>query len=261
MRDADVLFIETTYGNRNHKSIEESVEELKNAILVTFKRGGNVLIPSFAIERAQDILFYLREFHEQGILPRGTKVFLDSPLAISATNIFRCHDECFDDETKELLKRHIDPFSFPGLEFTRSVAASKKINHIKQGAIIIAGSGMCTGGRIKHHLKHNLWRPECSVVFVGYQAKGTLGRRIVDGEKFVEIYGERIKVEAEIYTINGFSAHAGQSELLNWAERFHKETLIGLVHGEPESMESMKNLLEEAGYKTFIPSLGDTFEL
>ena len=261
MKTPDLVFLETTYGDRDHKGFPESVAELKEAIHDTFRRGGNVVIPSFALERAQDLLYVLREFSEQGELPHGTKVFLDSPLAIEATRIFRAHPECFDDEARTLLKQHKDLFTFPGLQFTRSVEASRQINHIKSGAIIIAGSGMCTGGRVKHHLKHNLWRPESSVVFVGFQAKGTLGRRIVEGESPVYIYGEEIVVRAKIYTINGFSAHAGRSELIDWAGRFHKGTSFALVHGEPEAMDALAADLLKAGYEVQTPELGQTLEV
>jgi len=256
MKDADFVIMETTYGNREHRSIEESVAELREAIIDTFERGGNVIIPSFALERAQDILYYLREFYEEGSLPEGVQVFLDSPLAISATHIFRAHPECFDDETRELIKRHRDPFSFPGLKFTRSVEESKKINNIKSGAIIIAGSGMCTGGRIKHHLKHNLWREEASVVFVGYQARGTLGRDIVDGKEKVTIYGEEVRVRARVYTINGFSSHAGRDGLLNWALKFENPEFF-LVHGEHESQEAFASLLREHKRSVTIPGYGE----
>ena len=248
-RDVDLLIIESTYGKRDHRSVEESVQELKEAIQRTIERGGNVLIPSFSLERAQDILFYLREFYEQGELPPNARVFLDSPLAISATQIFRAHPECFDEETLELVRSGIDPFLFPGVRFTRSVDESKRINDIRSGAIIIAGSGMCTGGRIKHHLKHNLWRPECSVIFVGYQAHGTLGRRIVDGAKEVTIYGERIAVQAEIYTINGFSGHAGRSGLLEWADGVQGKHRALVVHGEPEESQSLADGLRSLGFE------------
>ena len=260
MKDADYVMMETTYGDRVHKSVEESVKELKEAIHDTFERGGNVIIPSFALERAQDILYFLRELYEQGELPKGTRVFLDSPLAISATRIFKAHPECYDDEARELLKEHRDPFTFPGLKFTRSVEESKKINEIKSGAIIIAGSGMCTGGRVKHHFKHNLWREECSIVFVGYQARGTLGRQIIEGRDSVIIYGEEVKVRAKVYTINGFSSHAGKDGLLDWARRFDNPIFI-LVHGEPESTESFAKSLETEGRKTFIPQYFEEKEL
>ncbi len=244
----DLLMIESTYGNRDHKSVEESVEELRTAIVETLKRGGNVIIPSFALERAQDILFYIREFKEEGSIPRSTPVFLDSPLAINATKIFLSHTECFDEETLKILRSGKDPFRFEGLHFTRSANDSKKINDIKGGAIIIAGSGMCTGGRVKHHLKHNLWREENSVIFVGYQAEGTLGRRIVDGEKEVEIYGERIMVRARIYTINGFSGHAGRSMLIEWANSIKEKKRALVVHGETDQSAALARSLKEIGY-------------
>ncbi|RKZ02760.1 MAG: MBL fold metallo-hydrolase [Candidatus Hydrothermota bacterium] len=260
LKDSDYLFIESTYGDREHKSVEESVRELKEAVLNTLERGGNAVIPTFALERAQDILYYFREMVETGELS-NLNVFLDSPLAISATRIFRAHPECYDDEARELLKRHKDPFTFPGVHFTRSVEASRAINNIKRGAIIMAGSGMCTGGRVKHHLKHNLWRKECSVIFVGYQTKGTLGRKIVDGAKEVEIYGELISVNAEIYTINGFSAHAGRDTLLDWASHFHRDTTIFTMHGEESSIEALGRSLSELGYKTHAPQRLETLEL
>ena len=261
MKDAELIVVESTYGSRLHKSIEESKEELLNALKETLPKG-NVVIPSFAIERAQDLLYYIREFKEEGLLSKDVKVFLDSPLAISATNIFRAHKECFDDEARELLKQKRDLFSFPNLFFTRSKEASMEINNIKSGAIIIAGSGMCTGGRIKHHLKHNLWREECAVIFVGYQAAGTLGRRIVDGEEEVEIYGETVKVNAKIYTINGFSAHADQQEILDWVSSVDKNTKVVVTHGEEVERDALAEKLKELGFNEILkPKLKDVITL
>ena len=260
MKDADFVFLESTYGNRNHKSIEESKMELLKAIRETYERGGNALIPSFAIERAQDILYFMREFYERGKLP-PVKVFLDSPMAIETNTIFRLHKECYDEEARALIEKGKDLFKFPGLKTTRSVQASKEINYIKHGAVIIAGSGMCTGGRIKHHLKHNLWREESSVIFVGYQAKGTLGRKIVDGEKVVKIYGEDVVVKAKIYTIGGFSAHADRRELLSWVKDVRKGATIFNVHGEEESLKAMKDAVESMGYKGYIPQYKEEIEL
>ncbi len=251
MKDADYLIIESTYGSRNHKSVEESIEELKTAINNTIEQG-NVIIPTFAIERAQDLLYYIREFKERGEIPEDIKVFLDSPLAISATNIFRAHKEVFDDETRELIKEHKDPFAFSNLFFTRNKEASMEINNIKKGAIIIAGSGMCTGGRIKHHLKHNLWRPECSVVFVGFQAKGTLGREIVDGAREVEIYGETVAVKASIYTINGFSAHADQKILLDWSNNLERDSTVVITHGEDNERDTLAQQLKALGFNNIM---------
>ncbi len=260
MTDADFVFLESTYGNRNHKSIEESKRELLEAIKETYNRGGNALIPSFAIERTQDILYFLREFSERGKLP-PVKVFLDSPMAIQANTIFRIHKECYDEEARKLIEQGKDLFRFPGLKVTRSVQSSREINHVKHGAVIIAGSGMCTGGRIKHHLKHNLWREESSVIFVGYQARGTLGRKIVDGEKTVKIYGEEIAVRAKIYTIGGFSAHADRRELLSWVSRVKKGATIFHVHGEEEGLTAMKEAVESMGYKGYIPEYLEEIEL
>lgn len=257
LKDAEILLVESTYGSRLHKPVEESKMELLEALKETLPYG-NVVIPSFAIERAQDILYYLREFKETGELSKETKVFLDSPLAISATNIFRAHREVFDEETRELLKQKKDPFSFPNLHFTRTKEASREINNIKNGAIIIAGSGMCNGGRIKHHLKHNLWREECTIVFVGYQAKGTLGRQIVDGAEEVEIYGEIIKVRARVYTINGFSAHADQQEILDWIEPLNRDAQILVTHGEENEREALEEKIKSMGfYKTKKPELNE----
>ncbi|RME67537.1 MAG: MBL fold metallo-hydrolase [Nitrospirae bacterium] len=260
--EADIVVLESTYGNRNHRSIEESLLELKEAILDTCQRGGNVLIPAFAIERAQDLLFYLRQMSEEGQLP-DCNVFLDSPMAISITKIMRRHPEVFDRQTRALVERNKDPFSFPGLVFTRHPEDSKKINFIRSRAIIIAGSGMCTGGRIKHHLKHNIWRPECSVVFVGFQARGTLGRRIVDGEKEVPIFGERYRVEARIYTIGGFSAHADRDILLDWLEAARVPEHLVLVHGETEVIEALSRKIKEQGLarNVHVPKMHGVVEL
>ncbi|WP_211248377.1 MBL fold metallo-hydrolase RNA specificity domain-containing protein [Thermodesulfobacterium hydrogeniphilum] len=259
----DFLCIETTYGDRNHKSFEESKQELLEAILDTFDRGGNVLIPSFALERAQEIIYILREFYEEGKLPR-CHVFLDSPLAIKATRIFKDNPEFYDEETFHIFVKK-DPFDFPYLIFTEDVEESKGINNVKSGAIIIAGNGMLTGGRILHHLKNNLWRPECSLVFVGFQPKGTLGRHIVDGAQKVHIFGEEIPVRTKVYTINGFSSHAGQNELLEWISHVDKVKKLFLIHGEREKMEIFKKVLEEKFKNKFeeiyIPSFEEEITL
>ncbi len=259
----DFLCIETTYADRNHKSFEESKQEFLQAILETFEKGGNVLIPTFALERAQEILYVLREFYEKGKLPR-CQVFLDSPLAIKATRIFRDNPEFFDEEALKILTQK-DPFDFPYLILTEEVEESKAINNIKSGAIIIAGNGTLTGGRILHHLKYNLWREECSLVFVGFQPKGTLGRLIVDKAERIHLFGEEIPVKASIYTINGFSSHAGQNELIDWVSKLEKVEKLFLVHGEPEKMEIFKNLLIEKFKNKFediyIPSLGEIVEI
>ena len=242
---ADIVVMETTYGDRPHKELEPSIEELFEAINQTVSRGGNIIIPTFALERAQELLYYLHEGWKEKRLPRGLQVFLDSPMAISATTIFGRHPECYDEETKKLFADGHDPFDFPSLHFTHDASESIALNNIHSGALILAGSGMCTGGRVRHHLKKNLWRKECSVIFVGYAAKGTLARRIVDGAKTVMIFGEEIAVNAKIYTIGGFSAHAGQSELLAWHQATNKPRTTYLVHGEIESMQTFAGLLTD----------------
>lgn len=260
--EADVFVLEGTYADRNHKDIDRSVLELREVVHETFRRGGNVLIPSFAIERAQDILFFLGEFHRKGELP-PCKVFLDSPMAISITEIMRRHPECYDEETYRIFQKRRDPFAFPGLAFTRSREESQKINFLKSHAIIIAGSGMCTAGRIKHHLKQNIWRKESSIVFVGYQARGTLGRRIVDREKRVKIYGESYRVRATAYTIGGFSAHADRDILLDWIKNSRKTEHIFLVHGEKEVLSSFRKDLQRMNIarKIHIPRMNQKVSL
>lgn len=256
---ADVVVMETTYGDRLHKPFKPSVEELYTAVAETFKRGGNVIIPTFALERAQELLYVLREGIENNRLPRSTQVFLDSPMAISATEIFERHPECYDPETAELFREGRDPFHLPGLHFTRESAESIAINHIVGGAIIMAGSGMCTGGRIKHHLKNALDREQSSIVFVGYAAKGTLARKIIDGAKEVRIYGEEIPVRAQIHTINGFSAHADQAELLAWHSQAGNPARTFLAHGEEETMGQFAKLLQNTQVE--MPALNQEFEL
>jgi metallo-beta-lactamase family protein len=257
---ADYVFVETTYGDRNHKSFEESKEELLDAINYAFKRDGNVIIPSYALERAQEVLFVLREFYEMGRLPE-CRIFLDSPLAISLTNLFKSHPEFFDEETYRVFLEK-DPFKLPNLYYTRDVEESKSINSITSGAIIIAGSGMLTGGRILYHLKYNLWRPECALVFVGYQPKGTLGRRIIEGESPVKILGEEIEVRAKVYTINGFSSHTDQKGLLEWLSYTQNPKKVFLIHGEREKMTVFQQKLKESlGFDAYIPTYGELLEL
>lgn len=256
---ADVVVMETTYGDRLHKELTPSIEELYEAIIDTFKRGGNVIIPTFALERAQELLFYLREGVEQGLIPASTQVFLDSPMAISATEIFQRHPESYNAEVAELFRVGHDPFQLPGIHFTRETAASMALNRLSGGAVILAGSGMCTGGRVRHHLKHNLWRQDSSIVFVGFAAIGTLARQIIDGATQVQIYGEDIRVRAKIHTINGFSAHADQAELLAWHRQIGTPPRTFLVHGEEEAMQHFASLL--LGTQVEMPTLGQSFEL
>lgn len=254
LKNPTAVFLESTYGGRNHKPFDQTRQEFLEAIQDTLDRGGNVLIPTFALERAQEILYLIREFKETEEIPKGVPVFLDSPLAIDATRIFLSHPECFDREAMEVYRtRRKNLFQFPGLHMTRNVQASRQINEISGGAIILAGSGMMQGGRIRHHLKHNLWRPEAGLIVVGYQARGTLGRRIVEGAERVHILGESIAVRAKVYTINGFSAHAGQNELVDWVRRLDNRPRVFLVHGEEDQMEILRDCLVEEGFRVAMP--------
>ena len=254
---ADSVVMETTYGDRRHKSLPSSVEELYEVVTDTFRREGNVIIPTFALERAQELLYFLREGREKGRLPGSLPVFLDSPMAISATQIFEHHPECYIAETRELFREGNDPFHLPELHFSRETADSIAINRINGGAIIMAGSGMCTGGRIRHHLKNNLGRAEASVVFVGYAANGTVARQIIDGAKQVRLFGEEIPVRASIHTIGGFSAHADQAELLDWHGQTDASRTF-LVHGDEEVMPRFAALLHDT--KVEMPNFNETFE-
>ncbi len=256
--NVDAVVMETTYGDRLHRSLDSSIDEFYEALNASFRRGGNVIIPTFALERAQELLFYLREGIEQNKLPASLPVFLDLPMAISATEIFRKHPECYGPETAQLFARKIDPFGPPGLHFCRETAESIALNTIRGGAVIMAGAGMCSGGRVRHHLRHNLGRADCSVIFVGFAAEGTLGRQIVDGAKHVTIFGEPIAVRAHIITINGFSAHADQAELLAWRKAVNPRRTF-LVHGEEASMQAFAEKLGSA--LVDMPALGQAFEL
>ncbi|MBV9426619.1 MAG: MBL fold metallo-hydrolase [Bradyrhizobiaceae bacterium] len=255
---ADVAVIETTYGDRLHKPLGPSIEEFYGAITDTFRHGGNVVIPTFALERAQELLSVLHHGIETGHLAKTIQVFLDSPMAISATEVFKRFPESLDDETAKVIAAGGDPLALPGLHLSRTTADSMAINRIRGGAVIMAGSGMCTGGRIRHHLKHNLEHGNASIVFVGYQGAGTLGRQIVDGAKQVRVLGEDIAVRARVYTINGFSAHADQAELLAW----HRHTAAPrtfLTHGEEATMGKFAAMLSDT--KVEMPALGQNFEL
>ncbi len=255
----DIVVMETTYGDRLHKMLEPTLEEFYTTINKTIAKGGNVIIPSFALERAQELLYYLREGIGNGQLPAYLPVFLDSPMAISATEIFQRHPECFDKETCKVFTSGKDPFMFSGLNFTRETAESMAINNIAGGAVIIAGSGMCTGGRIKHHLKHSLWNRNNTIVFVGFAAYGTLARRIVDGAQTVKIFGEEIPVRAGTYTIGGFSAHADQAELLAWHQQTGSPKTTFLIHGEKNVMPIFAKKLKNTQIE--IPELHQHYNL
>jgi metallo-beta-lactamase family protein len=254
---ADVVVIETTYGDRLHKPMDASIDELYGAISTTLGRG-NVIIPTFALERAQELLFLLNQGIEKNRLKPSMQVFLDSPMAISATEIFAHHPDDLKPEAARLFREGRDPFALPGLHFTRQRSESVALNTIRAGAIIMAGSGMATGGRVQHHLEHNIARPECSVIFVGFAAKGTLARRIIDRQNPVRIFADYIPVRASIHTINGFSAHADQADLLKW----HGHTGAArtfLTHGEEDAMHAFASRLGKTQVQ--MPTLNQSFDI
>ncbi len=260
----DTLFMETTYGNRSHKSLEDSQNELLAVIKQAYLDGGKVLIPAFAVERTQDLLYTLASAYRYGELPEDMPIFLDSPLAIAATEIFRKHPEFYDDHAKELLQQGIDPLTLPNLRYTPSTEESRAINDHNGPAVIIAGNGMATAGRIKHHLKHNLWRKDCHVVLVGFQAAGTTGRALVEGASKVRIFREEVAVNAQVHTIGGFSAHADQGELLAWLTALaHPGLNVYLMHGEETSAGAFRKLASERLPQVHfhMPRIGDTIHL
>ena len=271
--NADYLIMESTYGNRLHIRNDDKAEMFLNIVSETLDNGGTVVIPSFAVGRTQEILYEIdRLKQEKGQDPEFAKkyktimnvpVYVDSPLAISATEIFKKNTNLFEDEIQEKIKSGDNPLEFPGLQFTRTAEESKALNESTEPCIIISASGMCDVGRIKHHLKHNLWNPKSTILFVGYQAPGTLGRTIVEGAKKVKIFGEEIAVNARVEYIEGYSGHADQEWLLNFVYSFTNQPKhIFLVHGEPEGQEVLKQKIEEnPGTKVTIPEFGQSFEL
>jgi len=250
---ADYLFIESTYGNRLHRPFEDSKQELLEAISYSVSHGEKVIVPAFAVERTQEILYILSEFQREGLLP-DIPVYLDSPLAIRATEIFRKNKKYYDEEAQAIVDEGSDPFDMPNLQFTESTRESMAINEKRGSAIIIAGNGMCTAGRIKHHLKHNLWRPGASIVIVGFQAQGTTGRKIVDGAKQVKIFRENVSVKAKVFTIGGFSAHADQKDLLEWIGNFESKPRVFVVHGEATASKTLaKEIRERFNLTAHVP--------
>jgi metallo-beta-lactamase family protein len=255
--EADWLVLESTYGDREHADKQDRGRRLYDIIRETVGRGGNVVIPAFAVGRTQDILYELNHYSERGLL-KGVPVFVDSPMAISASEIYRRHPECYDSETKALLSRGDDPLSFPGMRHTRSREDSKAINALRDPHIVISASGMCAGGRVVHHLAHNIERPESTILFVGYQAEGTLGRRIKDRTGPVRLLGKEFQPRAQVEVLDAFSAHADRSELLDWLASFKRfpETVF-LNHGEEASSASLAEAVRSRfGADVRIPARG-----
>ena len=264
--EADFVIMESTYGDRYHTAPPDYVAELAGQIQQTFDRGGNLVIPSFAVGRTQEMLYFIREIKERRLVHGhdGFKVYVDSPLAIEATRVFaENYLDCYDTDAMALVQKGINPLTFLGLEVAVTPDDSMAINFDKSPKVIISASGMCEAGRIRHHLKHNLWRPECTILFVGYQAIGTLGRNIIEGEKEVRLFGETITVNAHIEELAGVSGHADKKGLLNWVNHFEKKPeRVFVVHGEDLVCEDFtKCLKEEYGYNAFAPYSGACFDL
>lgn len=266
LESADYVVMESTYGDRSHGEKPDYVGELVKIIRRTFQRGGNVVIPSFAVGRTQEMLYFLRKIRADGLLSDlpGFDVYVDSPLAVQATSIFKEHyRECYDEEAMELIDKGINPITFPGLRLSITSDESKAINFDDRPKVILSASGMCDAGRIKHHLKHNLWREECTILFVGYQAVGTLGRALVEGAKDVKLFGEEIHVNAEIVRLPGISGHADNAGLMKWAAAFKENPKrVFVAHGDDQVCDIFaKRLEEELGYSAMAPYSGTEADL
>ncbi len=261
-RYTDYIVMESTYGDRQHQDKKEIDDALEEIIKAAFTAGGNIIVPSFALQRAQEILYYLNMLLMEKRI-QALDVYVDSPMATRITEVFKRYSNLFDEDMKRLLKEQRSPFDFPGLKMVQTVDESKALNKIMGTIMIIAGSGMCTGGRVKHHLVNNISRPECTVMFVGYQAIGTLGRLILDGAKTVRIHGQRYPVRAKIAHIHGFSAHADRDDLLKWLSKLEvKPKRIFITHGEAKSADSFAKFLKEStGYDTLVPDYATTVNL
>ena len=257
IREADLLLMESTYGDRNHKQRADTIIELGDILEQAWRDGGNVLIPAFAVGRSQELLYWFARHWDEWKLSRW-QVFLDSPMAGKVVQVYDRHHDLFDAEARKVWAERPSPFRLPNLHVTASTEESMAINRFQRGAIIIAGSGMCTGGRIVHHFKHNIWRQECHVVFPGFQARGTLGRSIVDGAEFIKVLHQRFAVRAKVHTLGGFSAHAGRAQLIDWVSHFDHHPELYLVHGELEKMQALqKTLKEQLNWDASIPEPGE----
>jgi len=244
VKEADLVLLESTYGDRDHRSDVDTLEEIRLAIQAAAEAGGNLLIPSFAVGRAQDILYLFGKHYDDWELDRW-QIFLDSPMAIEATQVYMQHDDLYDAEARELWKKHKAESLLPNFHWSHTAKQSMQLNNVRSGMIVIAGSGMCTGGRIRHHLKHNLWRKNTHIIFPGFQAKGTPGRAIVDGAEFVQLWGEQVRVAATVHTINGLSAHADRHGLTEWYSHFEGRPPVLLVHGEAEAQAAFAEHLRQ----------------
>ncbi len=261
IKTADLVMMESTYGDRGHRSWDETRVEVEKIADITGNVKGNILIPAFSVGRSQLLLYWMARNYESAGLGNW-QVFLDSPLAIQATQIYQRHIKLLDDDARDLWRDTSIQNSLPNLKFTRTADESRELNFMKSGAIIIAGSGMCTGGRIRYHLRNNLERPECHVIITGYQAAGTTGRRLVDGADTLRLFGSELQVRAQIHTIGGLSAHAGQRGLVGWYDSFKNRPPLVLVHGEPDAQNVLRDLIKnELAAPVHIAAEGDRFDL
>ena len=261
IESADLVVMESTYGDRLHRSGDETQREVVEIVKQAEKAQGNIIIPAFAVGRTQQLLYEFAKHYVDWNLSRW-QIFLDSPMAIEATAVYTRHTELYDAESAQLWKKNQQHPLLPNLHLSRTANQSMRLNRIRSGAIIIAGSGMCTGGRIKHHLKHNVWRNHCHIVIVGYQAEGTLGRALVDGAKRIRLWGETLQVKARIHTVGGLSAHADQSNLMDWYGHFRNRPPLVLVHGEPQSMQVLAARIQtELGRSAYTAQPGERIDL
>jgi metallo-beta-lactamase family protein len=261
IQQADLVIMESTYGDRLHRSWEETQAEIQDVVKNTANSKGNILIPSFAVGRTQEILYMLARHYNDWNLDRW-QVFLDSPLAIEATRVFTRHSDLFDKDMADLWQKNRADSILPNLHISRTSNQSMALNRVHSGAIIIAGSGMCSGGRIKQHFKHNIWRRECHVIITGFQARGTLGRTLVDGAKYIRLWGETVRVAASIHTVGGLSAHADRLGLQQWYAHFEGRPPVVLVHGETDALESLAGTLQnELGAPVTIAKRGQQIDL
>lgn len=261
IKSADLVLMESTYGDRNLHPWNEHLQQFSEIIREARQSKGNILIPSFAVGRSQEILY---SFHEnfEALHLKNSLIFLDSPMAIKVTEVYAKHWNLYDKKAKNIIRTSGSPYELPNLRLCTSTLESMTINQIKDGAVIIAGSGMCNGGRIRHHLKHNIWRKQCHLIFVGYQAESTLGRRILDGAKEINLWGERIQVSAQIHMVDGFSAHADQTSLLNWYGHFDNLPPLILIHGEISAMKTLaQEIYNRYTVHSWIPKYKDQYDL
>jgi metallo-beta-lactamase family protein len=260
IEEADYVVIESTYGDREHRSNEETRLEFRQIMEQALRDRSKVMIPTFVVDRAQRVLYELMLLQQEGLLKDNVPLYFDSPMGVKATEIYRRHLSLLSSEIQEQIKKGNDPFAPKQLRFVAGVDESKAINDVRH-AVVLAGSGMANAGRIVHHLKNNIWDEKSHVVFVGYQARGTLGRRLVEGQELVRIAGEEVSVRAQLHTVNGFSAHADRTDLLAWASAFANGPMFLVTHGEPKSATALAAALEERGYRAVVPQVGDEFDL